>query len=270
MTADEPSKSVKKRKIPVSKRKYRPNLEELPAFSMSKEATPINILELSKSIHLSIQADYYDEIYAIIPIIESLSVKSCIIYRETAQLVDATPAYIAKNLLKIFENFEYDQYTHTFNELLCSKKRMIPIAIKDYSLFPTGGVTNNDTFWINPGRIEELHNLHSKTNIILENLFCLEVDRKKSAIQRCMEKAFIAHAIIKREHDFGNTRPHISVLEFLNVSSSIETRFILKNLQFQHIPGYPNEFRTLYDNYQKNIYQEAGRKHLNKLLNIEF
>lgn len=239
---------INKKKIPSPSLEYRPRLENLPAYSSVNKTTAIDLLALTKGIPLSSKPDYLEEIYAIIPVNSLTWGVCCIIYRENVLLVEETSQQIAMGLLESTEHLEYPIYKETLHHLLQCSIRLTPVANRHYSLFPTGSVNSNSTMWINPGRIVSLFSKRNQTVICLENLFTLSVNRHIKSIKKHMSKAFWAHAILKRENDIEGTKATTSLLEYLNITSSSETRTLLKNLEYQHIPDYKNEF---FKNYLK-------------------
>ena len=259
----------KKKKIPRRHLCYRPKLEDLSAFCTATSETPIDIQALILDIPLSSQADFSQEIYAIIPIKETLWRVSCLIYRENLLLVEATPEYLVKQLLHFAEHLDFPVYKKTLNHLLDCNSRLTPIATRHYSLFPSAGISLPQTMWINPGRIEHILPRAKSSILCFENLFTLHVDCPIDAIHRRMLKSFWAHAILKREHDIFGTPTCTSLLEFLNVTSSKETRTVLKSLQYQHIPKYKNEFFKHYPKYNRMSIKKSVKRSVYAKLRIE-
>lgn len=256
---------IKRKKVPNPRMDYRPRLESLAAYSLVNPLTPIDIIQLTKDIPLSAQADYFEEIYAIIPVNFPTWGISCVLYRETILLVEQSAQQIAFNLLEAVEHLDYQIYKKTLNYLFNAELRMTPIATRNFSLFPTGGITLETTMWINPGRIETIFTQKKQSIVCLENLFTILIDRHERAIKKRMCQAFWAHAILKREHDNQGTKSTTSLLEFLNITSSTETRDLLKNREFQHIPSYKNDFFKYYPMFNnKKIKADAIKAYCNK------
>ena len=258
-----------KKRIPQHHLSYRPKLEDLPAFCEAILPTPVDIPKLIANIPLSAHADFSTEIYAILPVQTSLWSGSCLIYRATLALVEETPEQIAKQLLVFSEHLDFTIYKKTLNHLLDANKRHTPIATRHYSLFPTGGIHVPQTIWINPGRITFIHPQVQNSVLQFENLFTLQVPCPIDVIHRRMHNAFLAHAILKREHDLNATQSTTSLLEFLDITSSTETRTVLKNLQYQHIPKYKNEFFEVYPKFNQLQIKQAVKRRLYAELNIE-
>ncbi|KAF1305346.1 hypothetical protein IV487_10860 [Enterococcus saccharolyticus] len=258
------------RRIPPEQLAYRPQLEDLPAFHVANEQSAVDILELSKRIRLSASADFFEEIYAIIPVVWPTRTVSCIVYRTTVLLVEKEPFQIIKQLLETLEYLNFTIYKRTLERLLHAKQRLTPVGTKNFSLFPTGGALRADTCWINPGRIYALHTRHMDTIICLDNLFTVRNSRNKKSIRKNMEKAFLTHALMKREHDYNTPKLNISLLEYLGVTSSYETREVLKKFQFQHIPNYQHAFLKLYREVQQEQIIKETRRQLTKEWNIEY
>ncbi|EOT29815.1 hypothetical protein [Enterococcus saccharolyticus] len=258
-----------KKKIPIFSSEYRPKLENLPAFSTVSDQTPIDIYQLIEHISLSPKADYFEEIYAIIPVHRPLWGASCVIYRENVLLVDDHPFHIVCKLLQHLEHVDYPIYRQVLGHMMNKKERLTPVASQNYSLFPTAKVDDSDTMWLNPGRIHSLITQNRQTIVCFENLFALATPKKIDSLKKGMKKAFFAHAIIKREHDCRGTRSTTSLLEFLNVTSSVETREILKNIEFQHIPGYQHDFFRNYPKFQDAHSQNKAKRELHRRYSIE-
>lgn len=258
------------RRIPHEQLEYRPKLEDLPAFLAANEQSAVDILKLSKRIRLSASADFFEEIYAIIPVEWHTRTVSCIVYRQTVLLVEKEPFQIIKQLLETLEYLNFTIYKRTLEKLLRTKQRLTPVGTKNFSLFPTGGVLRTDTCWINPGRIDALHTRQIDTIICLDNLFTIRLSRNKKSIRKNMEKAFLTHALMKREHDYNTPKLNISLLEYLDVTSSYETREVLKKYQFQHIPNYQHAFLKLYAEVQQEQIAKDTRRQLTKEWNMEY
>jgi ComK protein. len=258
-----------KKRIPKHHLSYRPKLDDLPAFCEAKLPIPVDISQLIANIPLSAHADFSTEIYAIIPVQTNLWSGSCLIYRNTLALVEEMPEQLAKQLLTFSEHLDFTVYKQTLNHLLDANKRHTPIATRHYSLFPTGGLHVPQTIWINPGRIEHIHPQEQSSVLCFENLFTLDVPCPLNIIHRRMHHAFLAHAIIKREHNIDATQITTSLLEFLNITSSPETRAVLKNLQYQHIPKYKNEFFEVYPKFNQLQIKKDVKRRLYAELNME-
>ena len=172
-------------------------------------------------------------------------------------------------MLKPLERLEYRLYSKTLHQLVGTTYRLTPVATQNYSLFPTAKVNDFNTLWINPGRIQTLYPQEHQVVVALENLFSILVDRTCKTIQKNMEKAFWAHAILKREHDHEGTKATTNLLEFLDVTSSNETRYILKRHQYQHIPSYQNEFFKLYTHFQTEQIRKEAQRALQEQFNFE-
>ncbi|HPR80383.1 MAG TPA: hypothetical protein PK268_00470 [Enterococcus sp.] len=269
MTYSKSVESKKRKRIPSFSREYRPKLESLPAFSTAADQAPIDIYQLIENISLSSQADFLEEIYAIIPVNRPLWGASCVIYREYVLLVEDQPFNIVCKLLQTLEHMEYPIYRKALGYMTNKKERLTPVANENYSLFPTAKVDDSETIWLNPGRIHSLITQKQQTIVCFENLFALATYKNSASLKNGMKKAFFAHAIIKREHDCRGTRSTTSLLEFLNITSSVETRDILKSLEFQHIPGYQHDFFRIYSKFQDADSQKKAKKELHRRYSIE-
>lgn len=229
-------------------RAFTPKLNELLAFQMKQPYLPVDLAQLYKEITISTQASFKEEIYAIIPYGEHYT-QSFVLYKDTIRLVDLSANLLAEKCLYDHLHMEFESYKRTLKAFLGKGINTIPIASSDFSLIPFS-LTSRPTIysWVNPGRIENLFTQSSAapTIIQLTNGFTLAIDRQKRPIFTRMNRAFLTHGIIKRDFETQPVNVTMSLLEYLGISSTKITRNITKNVQYQHIPGFANDFHRKY------------------------
>ncbi|GAA3010259.1 hypothetical protein [Tetragenococcus solitarius] len=229
-------------------RTFAPKLDELLAFRINQPYFPVDLDQLYKEIIISTQASFKEEIYAIIPYGRQYT-QSFVLYKDSIRLVDASVNLLAEKCLYQHLHMEIESYKRTLKVFLGKTINTLPIASNDFSLIPFSLTFRPRVYsWINPGRIE---NLFSKSNaaptiVQLTNGFNIEIDRQQRPIFTRMERAFLTQGIIKRDTETQPVNVTMSLLEYLGISSTKVTRKVTKNVQYQHIPGFANDFHRKY------------------------
>lgn len=227
---------------------FAPKLADLLAFRSKQPYLPIDLDQLYKEITISTQASLKEEIYAILPYGEHYT-QSFVLYKDAIRLVDVSANLLAEKCLYEHLHMEFEGYKRTLKLFFDKGINTIPIASSDFSLIPFS-LTFRPTMysWINPGRIENLFSASSAapTVVQLTNDFTITVDRQQRPIFTRMKRAFLTHGIIKRDVETQPVNVTMSLLEYLGISSTRVTRKITKNVQYQHIPGFANDFHRKY------------------------
>ncbi|MCF1675401.1 hypothetical protein LQF66_03565 [Tetragenococcus halophilus] len=231
-------------------KKFNPKLNELPAFHLSQPYFPVDLDLLHKEIATSNQANFKEEIYAILPYGKHYT-QSFIIYKDTIREVDNSANLLAEKFLKQHLHMEMESYKKTMKVFLNKNIHTMPIANHDFSLVPFSLDFRPTTYnWINPGKIKELFFKanNARTIIQLTNCFNIEIDRQQRAILNRMKRGFLIHGIVKRDIENQPINVTMNLLEYLGISSTRITRKVTRDVQYQHIPGFANDF---YQKYQE-------------------
>ena len=223
------------------------------------------IKRLTNYLKPAISANYEDEIYAIFAIKGYGYKKSFVLYKDSLLFVDISPTDIVSNILERHHNLELNIYKTTIQSFFERKISIVPIATMKYSLLPVGSNSNQQTIWINPGRVCDLTNNNFQTTVHFENHFKLRIDRTPNRIYKLMERGFLAHGILKRDYDHTPILTTMHLFNFLGVSSTDVTRKVLKDFLYLDIPQKPGDFHKIY----KKNHQEYHRKIIFKELDIE-
>ncbi|GMA46481.1 hypothetical protein [Tetragenococcus muriaticus] len=227
---------------------FTPNLCHLLAYRMKQPNRPIDLAQLYKELSISTQANFKEEIYAIIPYGERYT-QSFVFYKDTVRLVDSSANVLAEKFLYNHLFMDFESYKRTLNFFLNKEMNAIPISCSKFSLIPFS-LTSKPTIycWVNPGRIENLYSQGSTTPTIaqLTNGINVAIERQQRPIFTRMKRAFLTHGIIKRDIETQPVNVTMSLLEYLNISSTKITRKVTKNIQYQHIPGFALNFHQKY------------------------
>lgn len=224
-----------------------------------------NVYQLTKIFNPTLSPDFHEEIYGIIPIQQHLFRRTLVLYKDYMMYVDMTSFQIIKRILKSSPLLNFNAYTKTLQNLFNSNTTIIPIATPDYSLIPLGPVKSNETIWVNPGRVSELSSNNLETLLLLTNEFTICSDRLIKGISKRMMKGFLAHGILKRESDCQPVWPSMNLLEYLELPSTSAVRYILRHVQFQHLPYLQGDFFRIYG----EVYEELVKNNLLNDLDIE-
>lgn len=229
-------------------KKFKPKLNELPAFHLSQPYFPVDLDLLNKEIAISNQANFKEEIYAILPYGKHYT-QSFVIYKDTIREVDDSANLLAEKFLNQYLHMEMEGYKRTLKVFLEKNIHTMPIANHDFSLVPFSLDFRPTTYsWINPGKIKELlfRENNTRTIIQLTNCFNIEIDRQQRSILNRMRRGFLVHGIVKRDIETQPINITMNLLEYLGISSTPITRKVTRDVQYQHIPGFANDFHQKY------------------------
>lgn len=246
---------------------YKLPLDYLRSFFKLDGFDQSTIHQLTQQFAPAITPNFYEEIYALIPIEQHFYKKTFVLYKEYMMYVEMSPFEIIKKVLATSSSplLNFEVYTRTLQCLFQSKTSIIPIATENFSLIPLGPVPSNKTIWVNPGQIENVKPYNLKALLITTNQFIIANDRLPRSITKRMKKGFLAHAILKREIDSRPIRLSMNWLEYLELPSTEMTREILRNSQFQQIPHLQGDFFRCY----RETYDSLLKQNLFHLLDIE-
>lgn len=239
---------TKKQRNQVIRSSFTPNLTDLLAFRIKQPYLPVDLDQLYKEIVISTQASFKEEIYAIIPYGKHYA-QSFVLYKDTIRLVDASANLLAEKCLYQHLHMEIESYKRTLKVFLGKAINTIPIASNNFSLIPFSLSFRPKIYsWVNPGRIENLFSRSNTTPTVVQltNGFNIAIDRQQRPIFTRMERAFLTQGIIKRDIETQPVNVTMSLLEYLGISSTKITRKVTKNVQYQHIPGFANDFHKKY------------------------
>lgn len=233
-------------------------------FCLSEELyyTPENIHKVTHHFEPAITPDFFEEVYALVPIKTAFHKKTFVLYKNYALYVELTPLDIIQNILKAYQYLDFKVYARTIHSIFNKKTTIIPIATQKFSIFSLGSIHEKETIWINPARVCNIEETNHLTFIELDNSFTIGSDRQARGIKRRMIKSFIIHGILKREADADPIRPTTNLLEYLDIPSNIVTRTILKGVEYQHLPGLQGDF---FERYNFEAAFLAKRKLLQRL-----
>lgn len=206
-----------------------------------------NIHKVTHFFEPAIVPDFFEEIYALIPIKKSLYKKTFVLYKDYALYVERPSLEIIRNILWSYQYLDFNVYTRTVRSIFSKSTSIVPIATQNFSLVPLGSMNDKKTIWLNPAHVSKIEETKHQTILTLDNTFSIKSDRQARGIKGRMEKSFIIHGILKREADAGLIRPTTNLLEYLDLPSTDITRIILRGIEYQHLPGLQGDFFTQYD-----------------------
>lgn len=224
-----------------------------------------NMYQLINFRNPHISPDFYEEIYAIIPIQQHCFKRTIVLYESYFMYVEMTSSQISKQILTTSPLLNFNAYTKTLQHLFNKKTTIIPVATNSFSLIPLGPVKSPETIWINPGQVTDLRSYDLKTLLMMENQISICSDRLIKGISKRMLKGFLAHGILKREDDTQAIRPSTLLLEYLGLPSTPAIRKILRYIQFQELPYLQGDFVF----YYTQIYNQLLKQNLLDDLDIE-
>lgn len=234
---------------------FTPKLNNLLAYRIEQPNRPIDLAQLYKETTISTQANFKEEIYAIIPYGKHYA-QSFVFYKDTVRLVDSSANLLAEKCLDNHLHMDFEGYKRTLNFFLGKEMNAIPIACSRFSLIPFSLTSKPAIYcWVNPGRIENLFSQMNASPTItqLTNGVNVAIERQQRPIFTRMKRAFLTQGILKRDVETQPVNVTMSLLEYLNISSTKVTRKVTKNLQYQHIPGFANDFHRTYQEFHDAI-----------------
>ncbi|MGM0123425.1 hypothetical protein IGI37_000791 [Enterococcus sp. AZ194] len=222
-------------------------------FQTFIEAQPVHSLtsctQYANQLTLHFSEEFLDEVYALFPI--GTQPRTLIIYKDHIRFVNHTPINCAQMILTQHHYLNYVTYCKTISLLFSKTIYKIPVATKDYVLFPIEAPTNQrSTVWVNPAQISTIDPTDFSTIVTLSNNFSFNSPVQKRALQNLMTRAFIVWGIVHQEYvspDKLLSRTHLA--EFLHVKITPLTSEIFSKL---HPSDYVFEKWTFTQCYRKS------------------
>jgi hypothetical protein len=214
--------------------------------------------ELATILRPTMTIDFEKEIYAILPFEHNGLIHSLVFYQNYCSLLPQPPFPIIKQILRHYHFYEYSIFKnalfHLLEETKLKRQYKIPCAISEYSLLPLTNPTKKDTVWLNPGKIMELSPAESGPQLFIKmhNHLRIPSSVESRRLKQTMLVSFLAHGIIKREHNYRVPNANVSLIEYLELSFSPITNRLLQSFHFQDLPGKRGEFSLIY----KDLYAE--------------
>ena len=189
--------------------------------------------KFARQLTLHFSDNFFEEIYALLPIDTHLThTQTLIIYKNRLSLIDHSPLECVHMLLKQIHFLNYLTYCKTITHFFPRNIYKIPVATKDYVLFPMEAPDNaQSTIWINPAQITTISSTELDTLLTLSNKFCVQSPIQRRSLQSSMARSFIIWGIIRQEFLFPEKQMDSTHLaDYLNVTMTPITSKIFKKL----------------------------------------